>query len=157
MNKLIIVFAAIFLISSCATSKEAMMQEVRTERLAPEEHQYLDFIQMLMDIAKTCFKTIVKDGIHYDLKTNNPANGKYQMERCGPHNLQLLEEYKHGKSHGTFDTYYENGQLFVREHYKDGKLHGIRESYREDGTLYYKLCHLEGRLQDMEECINTLK
>ncbi|MBT3612350.1 MAG: hypothetical protein HN522_05365 [Flavobacteriales bacterium] len=123
-----------------------------------DEPEYLkDFKEVLTDIEKTCYKVVLRDGIFFDLETNKPANGKYLMKECGPHNLKLTEEYKNGKSHGTFDTYFENGQLFTREHYKDGQLHGIRESYLEDGSLYYKICHIEGMLKTMEECINTFK
>lgn len=122
---------------------------------AEEPEYFKDFKEVLTDIEKTCYKTILKDGIFYDLETNKPANGQYLMKECGPHNLQLTEEYKNGKSHGTFDTYYENGQLFTKENYKDGQLHGVRESYLEDGTLNYKLCHSNGRLKDMEDCIKS--
>ena len=50
----------------------------------------------------------------------------------------FTEEYKNGKSHGTFDTYYENGQLGYSYNLKDGLIDGHFIGYHEDGILKEK-------------------
>ena len=54
--------------------------------------------------------------------------------------------FKEGKTNGTFESYYENGQLDLKSTFKEGVLNGPYESYYENGQLNVKTNYKEGVL-----------
>ena len=56
---------------------------------------------------------IVRDGIHYKKFTDVPFSGKTTGNTQGT--------FRHGKKHGPWVEYYENGQLSFKGTFKDGK------------------------------------
>ena len=57
-------------------------------------------------MINTCFDTMPIEGIYYDLETYIPANGRYELENCLPHNLRIINEYKNGIPDGVEEYYY---------------------------------------------------
>ena len=48
-------------------------------------------------------------------------------------------DYKNGKKEGSWETYWENGQLFSKGGYKNGKKEGYWESYSLYGSVWKEL------------------
>ena len=72
-----------------------------------------------------------------------------------------------GQIHGTYQSWYENGQLYEQIEYVNGKLHGIRYVWDEDGQLCtqseyvngkrhgtYRDWHDNGQLREQSEYVN---
>ena len=53
--------------------------------------------------------------------------------------------YKDGKLDGPYETYYKNGQLWIKCTYKDGKKGGPYEEYYENGRLFEKCTYKDGK------------
>ena len=73
---------------------------------------------------------VVRDGIHYKKFTDVTFSGKTTGNTQGT--------FRHGKKHGTWVFYYENGQLWSKGTYKDGKDEGPWVHYRENGQISHK-------------------
>ena len=68
-------------------------------------------------------------------------------------NGQLLAKctYKDGVEDGPYEEYYENGQLWEKCTYKDGKLDGPYETYHQNGQLWEKGTYKDGWKDGLHE------
>jgi antitoxin component YwqK of YwqJK toxin-antitoxin module len=48
--------------------------------------------------------------------------------------IAYIIKYKHGKIHGPFEGYYNNGNLHYKGIAKDGDYYGLWEFFNSDGT-----------------------
>jgi len=56
-----------------------------------------------------------------------------------------INQYTHdGKKEGYWESYYDNGQLWIKCFYKNGELDGYWEKYFDNGNLYSKGSYING-------------
>ena len=58
----------------------------------------------------------------------------------------VINRNSNGELHGEYESYYKNGQLYVKTTYSNGELHGEYESYYEKGQLSIKKTCYNGEL-----------
>ena len=70
---------------------------------------------------------VLRAGLHYEKFTATPFTGELDegLDRGS---------IKNGKREGSWESYYENGQLGAKGNYKNNKLEGYWEAYDEDGN-----------------------
>jgi antitoxin component YwqK of YwqJK toxin-antitoxin module len=71
------------------------------------------------------------------------GTGRY-IEKFENGDTALLEEYKDGKIHGTYKTWYNNGKRQEIINYVDGKNHGIWQKWDVIGKLIHESSWLNG-------------
>ena len=81
---------------------------------------------------------VKRDGLSYKDFTNVPFTGRTRGQFQGT--------YKDGTQHGPYESYHENGQLWMKTTYKDGKKHGPTEWYYKNGQLWKKGTYNDGEL-----------
>lgn len=140
----IIIFSSVTHLSAEDLPPKYIQQEVNSLIEYMKENTNHDFLDYT--------KTILRNGKHYDVKTFELANGRYEEIHAHPHNLRFVEEYKNGLPHGVNETYYGNGNLMSSEQWVEGVMHGIRESYNEDGSLNYRYCFQDGLIAKLNQC-----
>ena len=96
---------------------------------------------------------VMRDGLYYEHFSPNLANGTYEIYYDNGQ-LKTIGTFKDGKKDGLFEEYYENGQLQGRGTYKDWKRDGLWEYYHENGQLQYKGTYKDGRQEGLVEYYN---
>ena len=76
---------------------------------------------------------VIRDGIKFDQKTNEPVNGIVEEFHVYGQ-LSERSNYIDGKRNGLYERFHENGQLSERSNYIDGKLNGPVEKFDSDGN-----------------------
>jgi hypothetical protein len=81
---------------------------------------------------------VKRAGIYYEKFTTTPFTGKVDegLERGS---------FRNGKKDGSWEIYYDNGQLLVKGDYKNGKKQGYWESYWDDGKFGSKGDYKDGK------------
>jgi antitoxin component YwqK of YwqJK toxin-antitoxin module len=77
---------------------------------------------------------LIRDGITYHQYTNEPVTGIVETFWDNGQ-LWVRGNYIDGKQDGLHENYYENGQLWSRGNYVDGKRDGLSEEFYENGQL----------------------
>ena len=73
---------------------------------------------------------VKRAGLYYEKFTATPFTGEVEGRWRG--------SMKNGKPEGSWETYWDNGQLSLKGNYKNGKRKGSWESYHEDGSVKEK-------------------
>ena len=81
---------------------------------------------------------VKRDGLHYKKFSLVPFTGKITGNTQGT--------FRHGKKHGPWVIYYDNGQLSSKGTYKDGKEVGPWVEYYKKGQLKSKGTYRDGTL-----------
>ena len=55
-----------------------------------------------------------------------------------------INRNKAGQLHGAYESYYDNGHLWIKTTYDNDQLHGKYEFYRENGNLWEKTVYKNG-------------
>ena len=84
-------------------------------------------------------KTYHTNGNLHEMYTINIHNQKHGTYQSWYDNGQLgvQSEYLNGKLHGIYQEWYSNGQLMLQSEYLNGKRHGIRYTWNKNGSLKY--------------------
>ena len=102
---------------------------------------------------------VERDGLYYEHLSPNLANGTYEIYYDNGQ-LKAIGTFKDGKEDGLYEWYYENGQLWERKTYKDGIRDGLYEWYYDNGQLKWRYTYKDGKLNGLDEGYNkdgTLK
>ena len=70
-------------------------------------------------------------GLYYEKFTSTPFTGEVDEGLA-------RGSIKNGKKEGYWETYWENGQLFIKGSFKNGKKEGSWELYWDNGRLFKK-------------------
>ncbi len=115
-------------------------------------HYNLSNISLDPILENNSSESLIKDFIYkfvqshrsdttYDWNKENYKNGKkHGLFESFFESGQVKQkfQYKQNMRSGLCETYYENGKLKERENYKDDKLNGISEEFWENGKLKFK-------------------
>ena len=94
---------------------------------------------------------VERDGVHYRTDTNEIYSGPV-FNIKSPYNLGKSEgTLKKGRFHGTFKSYYENGQLRSEGTLKDGKEDGPYKDYYDNGQLESEKTYKDGKFIGSKE------
>lgn len=92
-----------------------------------------------------------RDGIARDPRTNKPITGIVKSYWDSDKKIvQLTAEYRKGKLNGYRKKYFSSGRLSSLTFFKDGEEHGKFESYYEDGALYVQKTFVYGKIDGKE-------
>ena len=90
-----------------------------------------------------------------------PVIGKIEGDELGRSGTALYDNkgefvraeglYRGNKENGTYEEWYDNGQLQRRENYKDGKWDGVQEYWYKNGKLNYRANWKNGELDGLLE------
>ena len=84
-----------------------------------------------------CDDLVQRNGLCYRKSSDFPFTGKVTGEQQG--------KFKHGKHHGPWTYYWENGQLLSNGTYKNGKEDGPWVMYHYNGQLTSKGTYKDGK------------
>jgi multimeric flavodoxin WrbA len=81
---------------------------------------------------------VERNELYYKKFTNKPFSGKVEgMNGTG--------KIRKGKKHGTWEFYYQNGQLLIVSNYKNGIIEGTYQRYHENGMLHSEGNYVNGK------------
>ena len=86
----------------------------------------------------------------YSYSEDPPLNGSYE-EYYENGQLHYRGNFKNGEYNGPFERYYENGHLDGRGNYKDGNKHGLFETFYENGRLEIRVNFKDGKKHGLFE------
>ena len=84
-------------------------------------------------IATAAEKYYVRDGLAYDVNTNQPFTGK-QVDYYENGQPLIETNFKDGKWHGPYITWHENGHKAIEENYNQNGKMGRQIYWFENGT-----------------------
>ena len=94
-----------------------------------------------------------RDGVYYREDTNEIHSGPvftlYPDEKF--HIIFEESTLKDGKLHGSYKSYYENGQIQEEGTFKDDKKNGLWKSYHENGKVKLEEIYKDGELIESKE------
>jgi len=124
MKKLLITF---FTVLFCLTSSVGYSQNIICE--------YTGYTCLEVDFKEL----VLRDDDYYKKFSNEPFTGKVTGQEQG--------KLKNGKREGSWDRYYDNGQLEYKGNYKNGKRDGSWVSYYGNVQIKYKGDYKNGFLE----------
>ena len=80
---------------------------------------------------------VEREGLHYKKFTDIPFSGKTTGNTQGT--------FRHGKKHGPWVRYWDNGQLSQKGTYKDGKWDGPWVGYYDNGKMWSRGTYKDGK------------
>lgn len=81
---------------------------------------------------------------------NLPLNGTYE-EWYENGQMRVRENYIDGKLDGAFERWHPNGKLKERVLFKNGEKEGLREGWHKNGQLWYRENYKNGKLEGVSE------
>ena len=87
--------------------------------------------------SETMEDLIKKDGIYYKKSSNYPFTGDIEGESKG--------SFKNGLKEGTWEYYWDNGELRMKGNFKNGLRIGVWEGYHPEKKLVFKSDKMDNR------------
>lgn len=96
------------------------------------------------------------------MSENRSLNGSYE-EYYNNGQLKIKKNYLNNYLHGSYEEYYDDGQLKIKTNYLNGRLNGLYEEWNYDGSKYsqknfcYDIIHGECKKWYYNGHINTIE
>ena len=101
-------------------------------------------------IAGEPLDEILAEAIDVNSLEGSGGNSSYtgwvkQMHEVDKKKVAWIGQYKDGKQHGAFTSWYENGEKSCEGHYQDGNEEGDWVFYEEDGSVKVRRSYKNGK------------